>query len=153
MISFFVSLILLIVGYFLYSKRIELIFGIDDRETPAIAIHDGVDNIPLPKWKAFLIELLNIAGTGPIFGAIGGALFGPIVFIWIVAGCILGGAVHDYFSGMLSSRNNGESMAHICKKYGGKILGIFLRIPVRTFVSGRALNIIESLSLSFHKSL
>ena len=128
MISFFVSLILLIVGYFLYSKRIELIFGIDDRETPAIAIHDGVDNIPLPKWKAFLIELLNIAGTGPIFGAIGGALFGPIVFIWIVVGCIFGGAVHDYMTGMISSRHGGHSIPSISKIYLGKEFSVILRI-------------------------
>lgn len=128
MISFFVALILLIVGYFLYSKRIELIFGIDDRETPAIAIHDGVDNIPLPKWKAFLIELLNIAGTGPIFGAIAGALFGPIVFIWIVIGCIFGGAVHDYMTGMISSRHGGHSIPSISKIYLGKEFSVILRI-------------------------
>ena len=126
--TFFVALIILIGGYLLYSRLSEKVFAIDDRRTPAIDHPDGVDIQPLPKWKAFLIELLNIAGTGPIFGAISGALFGPIVFVWIVLGCILGGAVHDYFSGMLSCRNNGDSIAHISRKYGGKVVMAFLRI-------------------------
>ena len=126
--TFFICVILLVGGYLLYSRFSEKVFAIDDRKTPAIDHPDGVDIQPLPKWKSFLIELLNIAGTGPIFGAISGALFGPIVFVWIVIGCILGGAVHDYFSGMLSSRNNGESMAHISRKYGGRVVEIFLRI-------------------------
>lgn len=126
--TFFIALIVLIGGYLVYSRFSEKIFAIDNRKTPAIDHPDGVDIHPLPKWKNFLIELLNIAGTGPIFGAISGALFGPIVFVWIVVGCLLGGAVHDYFSGMISSRNNGESMAQISKKYGGKIVMIFLRI-------------------------
>ena len=126
--TFFICLILLIVGYIFYSRFSEKIFGADERKTPAIDHPDGVDITPLKKWKAFLIELLNIAGTGPIFGAISGALFGPIVFVWIVLGCILGGAVHDYYSGMISSRNNGDSMAQISGKYGGKIIKLFLRI-------------------------
>ena len=126
--TFFIALILLVGGYLVYSRVSEKVFAIDDRKTPAIDHPDGVDIQPLPRWKAFLIELLNIAGTGPIFGAISGALFGPIVFLWIVFGCILGGAVHDYFTGMLSSRNNGDSLAHISGKYGGKILQVFLRI-------------------------
>lgn len=126
--TFFIALFLLVGGYLVYSRVSEKVFAIDDRKTPAMDHPDGVDIQPLPKWKTFLIELLNIAGTGPIFGAISGALFGPIVFIWIVFGCILGGAVHDYFSGMLSSRNNGDSIAHISGKYGGKIVQIFLRI-------------------------
>ena len=126
--TFFIALIILIGGYLVHSRVSEKVFGADNRLTPAMDHPDGVDIQPLPKWKAFLIELLNIAGTGPIFGAISGALFGPIVFIWIVVGCILGGAVHDYFSGMISSRNNGESMPEISKKYGGKIFSIFIRI-------------------------
>ena len=126
--TFFICLILLIVGYIFYSRFSEKIFGADERKTPAIDHPDGVDITPLKKWKAFLIELLNIAGTGPIFGAISGALFGPIVFVWIVLGCILGGAVHDYYSGMISSRNNGDSMAQISGKYGKKIIKLFLRI-------------------------
>ena len=128
MVTFFIALALLIGGYLIYSRVSEKVFAIDDRKTPAIANPDGVDITPLPRWKAFLIELLNIAGTGPIFGAISGALFGPIVFLWIVFGCILGGAVHDYFSGMISSRNNGESIVKLAGKYSGKIIEIIMRI-------------------------
>ena len=128
MITFFIALVILVGGYLIYSRVSEKVFAIDDRKTPAIANPDGVDITPLPKWKAFLIELLNIAGTGPIFGAISGALFGPIVFIWIVVGCILGGAVHDYFSGMISSRNNGESIVKLSYKYSGKIVGTIMRV-------------------------
>ena len=128
MVTFFIALILLIGGYLVYSRVSERIFAIDDRKTPAIANPDGVDIAPLPKWKSFLIELLNIAGTGPIFGAISGALFGPIVFLWIVLGCILGGAVHDYFSGMISSRNNGDSVVKLAGKYSGKVVEIIMRI-------------------------
>ena len=128
MVTFFIALALLIGGYFIYSRVSEKVFAIDDRKTPAIANPDGVDITPLPKWKAFLVELLNIAGTGPIFGAISGALFGPIVFLWIVFGCILGGAVHDYFSGMISSRNNGESIVKLAGKYSGKVIEIIMRI-------------------------
>lgn len=128
MVTFFICLAVLIIGYLVYSRVSEKVFAIDDRKTPAIANPDGVDITPLPKWKAFLIELLNIAGTGPIFGAISGALFGPIVFVWIVIGCILGGAVHDYFSGMISSRNNGESIVKLSGKYSGKVMEIIMRV-------------------------
>ena len=128
MVTFFIALAVLISGYLIYSRVSEKVFAVDDRKTPAIANPDGVDITPLPKWKAFLIELLNIAGTGPIFGAISGALFGPIVFVWIVFGCILGGAVHDYFSGMISSRNNGESIVKLAGKYSGKIIEIIMRV-------------------------
>ena len=128
MVTFFIALAVLIIGYLIYSRISEKIFAVDDRETPAIKNPDGVDITPLPKWKAFLIELLNIAGTGPIFGAISGALFGPVVFIWIVLGCILGGAVHDYFSGMISSRNNGESIVKLAGKYSGRTIEIIMRI-------------------------
>ena len=126
--TFFIALALLIGGYLIYSRVSEKIFKIDGRETPAISSPDGVDITPLPKWKSFLIQLLNIAGTGPIFGAISGALFGPIVFLWIVFGCLLGGAVHDYFFGMLSSRNNGDSIVKLSRKYIGKIMEVFMRI-------------------------
>ena len=126
--TFFIAIVLLIGGYLVYSRLTEKVFRIDNRKTPAIANPDGVDITPLPKWKAFLIELLNIAGTGPIFGAISGALFGPIVFIWIVFGCLLGGAVHDYFSGMISSRNNGDSIVRLSKKYLGKAMEVVMRI-------------------------
>ena len=128
MVTFFIALALLIGGYLIYSRVSEKVFAIDNRKTPAIANPDGVDITPLPRWKAFLVELLNIAGTGPIFGAISGALFGPIVFLWIVLGCILGGAVHDYFSGMISSRNNGESIVKLAGKYSGKVIEIIMRV-------------------------
>lgn len=128
MITFLVALLVLVGGYLVYSRVTEKVFAIDDRKTPAIASPDGVDITPLPKWKAFLIELLNIAGTGPIFGAISGALFGPIVYLWIVFGCLLGGAVHDYFSGMISSRHNGNSFVSLAGKYLGKAMEIVMRV-------------------------
>ena len=120
MISFLLSLVVLLIGYFIYGRFIENVFGPDERETPAVRINDGVDCIPLKTWKAFLIQLLNIAGTGPIFGALMGACFGPVVFLWIVCGSILGGAVHDYMSGMISSRHDGASIAQLSGEYLGK---------------------------------
>lgn len=120
MISFIVSLLILFVGFMTYGRLVEKIFGPDDRETPAISINDGVDCIPMKTWKAILIQLLNIAGTGPIFGALMGACFGPVVFLWIVFGSILGGAVHDYMSGMISERNEGASIAQLSGIYLGK---------------------------------
>ena len=128
MISLFISFAVLIVGYIVYGKVTEKIFAPDDRETPAIAINDGVDCVPMKTWKAFLIQLLNIAGTGPIFGALMGAVFGPVVFLWIVFGSILGGAVHDYMSGMISSRHNGASIAELSGTYLGKAAKWIMRI-------------------------
>ena len=128
MISLFISLAVLLVGYLTYGRIVEKIFGPDDRKTPAIAINDGVDCVPMPTWKAFLIQLLNIAGTGPIFGALMGAVFGPVVFLWIVFGSILGGAVHDYMSGMISSRHNGASIAELSGIYLGKVAHWIMRI-------------------------
>ena len=119
MISFIASVILLIVGYIFYGVIVEKNFAPDDRQTPAYAINDGVDYIPMPVWKVYLIQLLNIAGTGPIFGALAGAVFGPVVYLWIVFGCIFAGAVHDYMCGMLSVRNNGASVSEITGKYLG----------------------------------
>lgn len=126
--TFFGAIILLIGGYLIYSRVAEKVFGVSDRPTPAIKNPDGVDITPLPRWKSFLIQLLNIAGTGPIFGAISGALFGPIVFLWIVFGCILGGAVHDYFCGMISTRNNGASIVKLSRKYMGHVMEDIMRI-------------------------
>ena len=120
MISFVMSLALLVVGYFVYGKFVERLFGPDDRVTPAVAKADGVDFIVLPGWKIFMIQFLNIAGTGPIFGAIMGAKFGPAAYFWIVLGCIFAGAVHDYFSGMLSIRQDGASMPELVGHYLGK---------------------------------
>lgn len=120
MLTFLLSLVLLIVGYFTYGAFVEKIFKPDDsKSTPAIANNDGVDYVPLDWKKIFLIQLLNIAGLGPIFGAIAGALWGPVAFLWIVFGSIFAGAVHDYFSGMLSVRNNGASISEIVGKYLG----------------------------------
>ncbi|MFZ5942680.1 MAG: carbon starvation protein A [Bacillota bacterium] len=128
MVSFFVSVIVLVVGYFVYSKVVEKAFGIDENlETPATRLEDGVDYIPLPAWKIFLIQFLNIAGLGPIFGAIAGALWGPVAFLWIVFGSLLAGGVHDYFSGMLSVRHDGASIPEVVGKYLGGSVKTFMR--------------------------
>ena len=129
MVSFLICLALLIGGYFVYGKVVENTFGPDDRETPAVKINDGVDYVVLPQWKLFMIQLLNIAGLGPIFGAMQGALWGPIVFLWITFGTIFAGAVHDYFSGMMSERNNGASISEI----SGIYLGGFMKNVMRVF--------------------
>ena len=113
MITFVLCLIALVLGYFLYGKFVERVFGPDDRATPAVAKADGVDFIVLPNWKIFMIQLLNIAGTGPIFGAIMGAKFGPAAYLWIVFGCIFAGATHDYLSGMISLRKGGVGLPEI----------------------------------------
>ena len=121
MISFIISLLLLVAGYFLYGKFIERVFGPDpSRKTPALDKADGVDFIKMPSWKVFMIQFLNIAGTGPIFGAIMGAKFGPSSYLWIVLGCIFAGAVHDYFTGMLSVRNGGAGLPELIGKFLGK---------------------------------
>ena len=128
MISFAIALVILMAGFAVYGRFAEKVFGPDDRETPAIAINDGVDCVPMKTWKAFLVQLLNIAGTGPIFGALMGACFGPVVFLWIVFGSILGGAVHDYYCGMISSRNNGASIAELSGIYLGTAARWIMRI-------------------------
>ncbi len=119
MISFAISLLALIVGYLLYGKFVEHVFGPDDRPTPAVANADGVDYMVLPNWKVFMIQFLNIAGTGPIFGAIMGAWYGPVAYLWIIFGCIFAGAVHDYFSGMLSIRHHGANLPELIGDYLG----------------------------------
>ena len=120
MITFSLSLLALFIGYFLYGRFIERLFEPDGRVTPAVAKADGVDYIVLPNWKVFMIQFLNIAGTGPIFGAIMGAKFGPVAYLWIVLGCIFAGATHDYLSGMLSMRNDGAGLPELIGKYLGK---------------------------------
>ena len=120
MISFTLSLVALIVGFMLYGRFVERVFGPDDRPTPAVANADGVDYIVMPGWKIFMIQFLNIAGTGPIFGAIMGMWFGPSAYLWIVLGCIFAGATHDYLSGMLSVRHNGAGLPELVGDYLGK---------------------------------
>ena len=120
MISLLLSFAVLIAGYFIYGRIVERVFAPDERETPAYSKQDGVDFIPMPTWKAFLVQLLNIAGTGPIFGALMGACFGPVVFLWIIFGSVLGGGVHDYMCGMISERHDGASIAELSGIYLGK---------------------------------
>lgn len=129
MVSFIVSIIVLIAGYFIYGRIIERIFDIDtERKTPALLLRDDVDFVPLPQWRVFLIQFLNIAGLGPIFGAIAGAMFGPAAFLWIVLGSIFAGAVHDYFSGMLSLRHNGLSISEVVGIYLGPNVKQIMRL-------------------------
>ena len=128
MISFLLCLALLIVGYFVYGKIVDNTFGPDDRETPAVRINDGVDYVVMPQWKLFLVQLLNIAGLGPIFGALQGALWGPVVFLWITFGTIFAGGVHDYFSGMMSERNEGASIAEVTGRYLGPVMQNIMRV-------------------------
>ena len=121
MFSFLISVAALLLGYLLYGGFVNRVFGPDPkRETPAVSKADGVDYIVLPTWKVFMIQFLNIAGTGPIFGAIMGAKFGPSAYLWIVFGCIFAGAVHDYMSGMLSLRHDGAGYPELVGKYLGQ---------------------------------
>jgi len=121
MYSFLISIVLLIVGGALYGKFIERLFGANPkRMTPARKYTDNVDFIPMPMWKVFMIQFLNIAGTGPIFGAIMGAMFGPSCFLWIVLGSIFAGGVHDYMSGMMSVRSHGQTIPFIFGTVFGK---------------------------------
>lgn len=130
MISFIVALILLVGGYFVYGKLVERVFGVDsNRPTPAITKADGIDYIAMPTWRVFLIQFLNIAGLGPIFGAIMGILFGPAAYLWIVFGTIFAGAVHDYLSGMMSLRRDGMSLPEIV----GEELGTGVKQVMRAF--------------------
>ena len=127
MVYFVVGLVILVVGGWLYGKFVEKQFGPDDRKTPAYTKGDGVDYVPIKGWKNTLINLLNIAGTGPVLGPIQGILFGPIAFITIPIGCVLAGAMHDYFNGMIATRNGGAQMPRIVTKYlGKKVKGLYL---------------------------
>lgn len=154
MVTFFISVVALLLGYFVYSKVAVRIFGVrEDRKTPAVAMADGVDFVALPVWKIFLIQFLNIAGLGPIFGAVAGAMWGPVAFVWIVLGSIFAGGVHDFFSGMLSVRNGGKGIAEITGLYMGttvkqfmRVFTVFLLVMVGTvFVVGPA-KILDSLT-------
>ena len=147
MITFLVSIVLLIVAYFTYGKYVEKVFGVKaERKTPAYTLADGVDFVPMSKNKNSLIQLLNIAGVGPIFGPIMGALYGPIAFLWIVVGAIFAGAVHDYLTGMISLRNKGAHLPELAGKFLGKafkhivnVFALLLLVLVGTvFVSSPA---------------
>jgi carbon starvation protein CstA len=129
MYTFLISLLGLLFGYLFYSKYIERFANVDSKRiTPANSMKDGVDYMPLPWWRIFLIQFLNIAGLGPIFGAVAGAMWGPIAFVWIVLGSVFAGAVHDYFSGMLSLKHEGLSIT--------EIVGIYLGKGAKQFMSG-----------------
>lgn len=129
MYTFFGGIILLLLGYLLYSKYVEKQMDVkSETKTPAYTSNDGVDYVPMATWKLYLIQFLNIAGLGPIFGAIQGALYGPVAILWVVFGCILGGAVHDYISGMISLKHNGASLSEIHGMYLGKTAQKSMRV-------------------------
>ena len=146
MVTFTLALVALIAGYMIYGSYVNKVFGPDDRKTPALTKADGVDFIPMPTWRIFMIQFLNIAGLGPIFGAIMGAQFGTASYLWIVLGTIFAGAVHDFFSGTLSIRNGGENLPELVGRYLGantrKVMVIFTLILMvlvgAVFVSGPA---------------
>ncbi len=129
MITFAISILFLILGYLIYGRISEKVFGVDaSRPTPAVRLADGVDYVPMSWWRVFLIQFLNIAGLGPIFGAVAGAMWGPVAFLWIVLGCIFAGAFHDFFSGMLSVRHDGRSIPEIVGRYLGNGFKQFMRV-------------------------
>jgi carbon starvation protein CstA len=129
MITFVIAVLALVLGYSVYGKFVERFFGAsDEKATPAVVRPDGVDFLVMPTWKVFAIEFLNIAGLGPIFGAVLGALYGPMAYVWIVVGCIFMGATHDYFAGMLSVRHNGATIAEIVGQYLGPYALVALRV-------------------------
>lgn len=131
MITFLISIFLLVAGYFVYGKIVERFLDADpQRQTPAYELQDGVDFTPMSTWKVFVIQFLNIAGLGPIFGAIMGAAYGPAAYLWIVVGCIFMGAVHDFFAGMMSLRNGGANMPDITGKYLGKGMKVLMNVIV-----------------------
>ena len=140
MVTFSIALVALVIGYLLYGVFVERVFGIQpEREAPAYRLQDGVDYIPMPTWRVYLIQFLNIAGTGPIFGAIMGILFGPAAYLWIVFGCIFMGAVHDYLCGMISLRQDGASLPEMVgnelgtvARQGMRVLSIVLLVLVGT---------------------
>jgi carbon starvation protein CstA len=129
MITFIISLIALVLGFLLYGTFVERVFGVDAKAaTPATTKTDGVDFVPMKPWRIFLIQFLNIAGLGPIFGAIMGIFYGPAAFLWIVLGTIFAGGVHDYLSGMMSIRKGGLSLPDIVGDELGKGIQLFIRL-------------------------
>lgn len=162
MLTFVSAIILLFAGYFVYSKVVEKIFIVDDaRKTPAYTKTDGMDYVPMSWWRGWLIQLLNIAGLGPIFGAIAGALYGPVAFIWIVLGCIFAGGVHDYFSGMLSLKHGGAQFPKLVGEYLGStvrkvtsVVSIVLMVLVAAaFTAGPAQLIASITPITFTMAL
>lgn len=154
MITFLLCIAALVAGYFIYGKFVERFFGVDPSiPTPANSMEDGVDYKPMPTWKVFVIQFLNIAGLGPIFGAIMGAAYGPAAYLWIVIGCIFMGAAHDFFSGMMSIRSRGANMPDIIGQNLGRtmrgvmnVVVCFLLLAVGvSFVTGPA-DLIASLT-------
>ncbi|MCF0194279.1 MAG: carbon starvation protein A [Bacteroidaceae bacterium] len=157
MISFLASIFLLIVGYFVYGKIVERIFGVDtDRQTPCYSKRDDVDFMPIATWRVYLIEFLNIAGTGPIFGAILGIMYGPAAYLWIVFGCIFAGAVHDYLVGMISIRKGGASVPEIVGGEMGRtmyrimfLFSICLLLLVATVFTVTSADLLQTLTSGF----
>ena len=131
MITFLLSIAALVIGYLVYGKFVSRFIGVDpERKTPAYELQDGIDFQPMATWKVFVIQFLNIAGLGPVFGAIMGAAYGPAAYLWIVIGCIFMGSVHDFFSGMMSLRNGGMNMPGIIGKYLGNGMKTFMNVIV-----------------------
>lgn len=125
---FVLSVVLLVLGYFIYGKLAERIYGVSpNMKMPCVQQHDGVDFVPMSTWRVFLIQLLNIAGLGPVFGALAGCLFGPACLLWIVFGCILAGAVHDFFAALASAENRGANLPELIGKYLGKVARVLMQ--------------------------
>ena len=154
MITFLICFVVLVASYFVYGGYLQRVYGVDkSRQVPSDTMYDGVDYVPMPLWKTLLIQLLNIAGLGPIFGAVLGAVYGPVAFVWITLGGIFFGAMHDYFSGMISIENGGQSLPELIGKYLGvgvkqfmRLFSVFLMVLVgAVFVCGPA-GIIENMA-------
>lgn len=151
MITFSICFVVLVAAYFLYGRFLEYVVGVDEKaDMPSKTHYDGVDFMPLPRWRIFLIQLLNIAGTGPIFGAVLGACYGPVAFLWITLGGIFMGAMHDFISGVISVRNGGQSLPEIIGKYlgGGMHKFTLVVIPVLMILVGAVFIVTPSQILS-----